>query len=124
MEGSENRIITENWDRAKRFGKIDPDNFNPFSKNPILARFFVKIGRADELGSGVKNLYKFTKIYSGGEPELEEGDVFKTTVPLSVFATSRVTEVSEKVTEVSEKVTEVAEPPGRLAEQSVRVAKN
>ncbi|MCD8348817.1 MAG: winged helix-turn-helix domain-containing protein [Lachnospiraceae bacterium] len=27
-------------------------------------------------------MYKFTKIYSGGEPDLEEGDVFRLTVPL------------------------------------------
>lgn len=32
--------------------------------------------------SCVRNLYKYTKIYSGGEPELIEGDVFKTIVPL------------------------------------------
>ena len=34
------------------------------------------------MGSGVRNLYKFTKIYSGSAPVLEEGDVFKTTIPL------------------------------------------
>ncbi|MBR4823558.1 MAG: winged helix-turn-helix transcriptional regulator [Spirochaetaceae bacterium] len=37
---------------------------------------------ADTLGFGVRNLYKFTKIYSGTEPILEEGDVFKTNVLL------------------------------------------
>lgn len=52
-------------------------------KNTILAKFFVNIGRADELGSGVRNLYKYTKIYTGGaEPELTEGNVFKIIVPL------------------------------------------
>ena len=30
----------------------------------------------------MRNLYKFTKIYSGGEPDFEEGDVFRLTVPL------------------------------------------
>ena len=34
------------------------------------------------MGSGIRNLYKYTKIYSGGEPELIEGDVFKTIIPL------------------------------------------
>ena len=55
---------------------------SPYPKNPLLANFFVQIGRADTLGSGVRNLYKFTKIYSGGEPELIDGDVFMTIVPL------------------------------------------
>ena len=48
-----------------------------------MAKFFVNIGRADELGSGVRNLYEYTRIYTGGaEPELIEGNVFKTIIPL------------------------------------------
>jgi ATP-dependent DNA helicase RecG len=78
------RIITENWSLPKKPGRIDPKNFVPFPKNPLLARFFINIGRADVLGSGVKNLYEYTKIYSGGEPELVDGDVFKTIVPLDL----------------------------------------
>lgn len=76
------RITTENWNRAQFPGRIDPNAFTPYPKNPILAKFFMNIGRAETLGSGVRNLYKYTKIYCGGEPELEEGDVFKTFVPL------------------------------------------
>jgi ATP-dependent DNA helicase RecG len=49
-----------------------------------LANFFINIGRADALGSGVRNLLKYTKIYSGGEPELIEGDVFRTFAPLGL----------------------------------------
>ena len=78
------RIVTENWNLPKKPGRIDPDNFIPFPKNPLLARFFINIGRADILGSGVRNLYEYTKIYSGGEPELIDGDVFRTIVPLSL----------------------------------------
>jgi ATP-dependent DNA helicase RecG len=48
------------------------------------------------LGSGVRNLYKFTKIYSGGEPELIEGDVFRTTVPLNLSLTGMSDKVSDK----------------------------
>ncbi len=76
------RMYAENWSRTNRHGRITPDSFTPEPKNPLLARFFVNIGRADKLGSGVRNLYKYTKIYSGGEPELIEGDVFKTVLPL------------------------------------------
>ena len=76
------KIYTENWNRAQRVGRIEPQNFTPYPKNPVLSNFFVNIGYADSLGSGVRNLYKYTKIYSGGEPDFEEGDVFKLTVPL------------------------------------------
>ena len=40
----------------------------------------------DELGSGVRNIYKYSKIYSGGEPMFIEGDVFKTIIPLTFEA--------------------------------------
>ena len=78
------RIVTENWSLPKSPGRIDPNSFVPYPKNPLLATFFINIGRADVLGSGVRNLYRFTKIYSGGEPELIDGDVFRTIVPLSL----------------------------------------
>jgi ATP-dependent DNA helicase RecG len=81
------RIYAENWNKALRHGRIDPENFAPYPKNPLLAHFFVNIGRADQLGSGVRNLYRYTKMYSGGEPELIEGDIFKTIVPLDLSAT-------------------------------------
>lgn len=80
------KIYTENWNRAQRIGRIEPKDFTPYPKNPILANFFVNIGYADSLGSGVRNLYKYTKIYSGGEPDLEEGDIFKLTVPLERYS--------------------------------------
>jgi ATP-dependent DNA helicase RecG len=86
------RLVSENWNRSLRPGRIDPDNFEPHPKNPLLARFFVQIGYADTLGSGVHNLYKFTKIYSGGEPILTEGDIFRTVIPMQSSVTSKVTE--------------------------------
>lgn len=76
------RIYAENWNRSNEHGRIDPKSFTPQSKNPIIAKFFMNIGRADQLGSGVRNLYTYTKLYSGGEPELIEGDIFKTIIPL------------------------------------------
>ena len=42
----------------------------------------VEIGYADTLGSGVRNLFKYSKAYSGADPELIEGDVFRTIIPL------------------------------------------
>jgi ATP-dependent DNA helicase RecG len=45
----------------------------------------------DELGSGVRNIYKYNKIYSGADPEFIEGDVFKTIIPLTTQATAQAT---------------------------------
>jgi ATP-dependent DNA helicase RecG len=76
------RLVTENWNRPVRSGPIDPVNFKPDPKNPLIAAFFVNAGLADTLGSGVRNLYRYTGIYSKQEPELIEGDVFTTIIPL------------------------------------------
>ena len=55
----------------------------PFPKNPSIAKFFREIGLEDELGSGVKSVTKYLKIYSGGEPEFIEEDIFKQVLPIS-----------------------------------------
>ena len=80
---TKDKLYAENWNRATTFGRLTPQNFTPYPKNPLIAKFFTQIGRADTLGSGVRNLYKFAKIYSDSEPVLEEGDVFKTTISLT-----------------------------------------
>ena len=47
-----NRVVFENANRPHGHGLIDPVNFTPFPKNPVIARVFKEIGLADELGSG------------------------------------------------------------------------
>ncbi|RLA84293.1 MAG: hypothetical protein DRG78_01910 [Epsilonproteobacteria bacterium] len=51
-------------------------------ENGNKAHVFGEIGYAEELGSGVKNLYKYSKIYGGSDPKLEESDIFTTTILL------------------------------------------
>jgi len=76
------RMYTENANRATTGGVVTLENFAPDTKNPIIGSFFRNIGLADELGSGVKNLYHYVPLYSGKPPELIDGDVFRTIVPL------------------------------------------
>ena len=78
----ENRMYSENANRAAQDGFLTPDNIEPNPKNPIIASFFRTIGWSDRLGSGVRNLFKYTKFYSGADPEFHEGDVFRLIVPL------------------------------------------
>lgn len=111
------KLYTENWNRSTKFGRLTPDNFTPYPKNPIIAKFFMELGMADTLGSGVRNLYKFSKIYSGTEPILEEGDVFKTTVLLDDVQKKKNREVDGEIngdtftenTETSQKIIKTVE---------------
>lgn len=51
---------------------------------------FLIIGLTDELGSGMRNTYKYTQLYSKEQPLFEEGDIFKTIIPLKRIATKIV----------------------------------
>ena len=68
-------------------GVINPENFSPYPKNPVIARFFREIGRADELGSGIRKLINYGKAYGGTDPEMIEGDIFRIIVKCPDFET-------------------------------------
>lgn len=84
------RITVENANRAHGIGALDIRSFEPFPKNPAISKVFREIGYADELGSGMRNSYKYTRLYSGAEPEFIEGDIFKIIIPLSVGSMTKV----------------------------------
>lgn len=75
-------IITENANRPRNIGFIDLNNYSPYPKNPKIANFFKEIGLAEELGSGIKTITKYNKIYSGGIPSFKDDEIFTVTVPL------------------------------------------
>ena len=56
-----NAITTENASKARVIGFMDLNNYSPYPKNPKIAGFFKEIGLADELGSGIKKIVKYTK---------------------------------------------------------------
>ena len=72
----------------------------PNPKNPIIASFFRNIGWSDRLGSGVRNIFKYSKYYSGEEPEFIEGDVFRIIVPLNEEYSYDNTENGDKKTAI------------------------
>lgn len=76
------RMYVENANRATKEGFITVDNLEPNPKNPLIASFFRNIGYADQLGSGVRKLFKYSKYYSGKDPLFVEDDVFRIIVPL------------------------------------------
>ncbi len=73
----------------------------------------------------MRNLYKFTKIYSATEPLLEEGDVFKTTVLLNTLANisarQEETRVENEETRVENEETRVENEETRVENEETRV---
>ena len=101
-------LRTENWGRPRRHGNILQDEFSPYPKNPLIANFFTTMGRSETIGSGVKNLYQLTPIYSdGGTPVLFEDDVFKIEIPLTKTAANEQktkTELTERESKIKDMI--------------------
>lgn len=58
-------------------------HLEPDPKNPIVAAFFRTIGFADELGSGIRKMFKYGKSFGGADPTLTEGDIFRDVLELN-----------------------------------------
>lgn len=97
------RVEITNANRPHGLGNLDINKFEPFQKNPAISRVFREIGLADELGSGMRNSYKYTRLYSGGEPTFtEDADIFRIVIPLNEAATVSVGP-EEKIPETGNK---------------------
>ena len=112
------RMYVENACRASSGDILTPDNFTPDPRNPIIANFFRIIGYADQLGSGVRNLYKYAKAYGGADPKLTDGDVFRIEVSLKSIEIAPIgSEVAQKSPEVAQKGSEVAQKSPEVAQK-------
>lgn len=71
------RVFTKNSNLPHGHGELQLNKFEPFPKNPPISKVFREIGYADELGSGMRNTNKYTKLYSGETPVFIEGNIFE-----------------------------------------------
>lgn len=105
------RLLAENGNRAVNYGRIDPENVTPCPKNPVIAGVFRQIGLTDELGPGVRNLFKYTAIFSRSQPEMLEEDIFRVIVPLTEHTGEQFTPQAthEATTQANQQATPQAE---------------
>ena len=76
------RIVTENWNIPYVYGHIDLQTMRPHRKNPKIANVFSQMGIVEELGSGIRKMFKYTPLYANGkEPIIEEQDVYRIEIP-------------------------------------------
>ena len=75
-------IVTENWNIPYVYGHIDLQTMRPHRKNPKIAKVFSQMGIVEELGSGMRKMFKYTPLYANGkEPVIEEQDVYRIEIP-------------------------------------------
>jgi ATP-dependent DNA helicase RecG len=78
-----NAVEITNPNKTLFRGPLSPDTFSPYAKNPNIRRFFNEFRWTDEIGSGVRNVYKYLNVYANGsKPLFIEDDMFKTIIPL------------------------------------------
>jgi len=78
------RLEVKNANRPHSYGQLLPTDFEPFPKNPHIAQIFTQIGRSEELGTGIRKVYKYAKAYSGSANiSFMEQDVFVTNIPIN-----------------------------------------
>lgn len=65
-------------------------------KPPHIANFFVQIGRAEHLGTGIRNIYKYAPICTGVAPIIEDEDVY--TVKIGAFKENKQNMLSNVAT--------------------------
>jgi ATP-dependent DNA helicase RecG len=77
------RVVCTNPTKPHFHGPIDPTKFSPYPKNPNIRKFFTAFGWTDELGSGVRNTYKYLPLYvAEAEPSFREDEIFTTELPM------------------------------------------
>ena len=75
-------IVTENWNIPYVYGHIDLQTMRPHRKNPKIAKVFSQMGIVEELGSGMRKMFKYTPLYANGkDPVIEEQDVYRIEIP-------------------------------------------
>lgn len=102
------RVEFKNPNVPHYFGRIDPNRFTPYPKNPTLCKFMLQLGRYDELGSGVRLVNHYLPLYApgAGKPVFEDGEMFTVTVPIAAGTPQVTPEVTPEVApEVAPEVT-------------------
>lgn len=78
------RVLLDNPCVQHYLGEITLKNLRPFLRNPTICKFMIQLGRFDELGSGVTNIYKYLPLYAhGAKPMFKETEHgFELSIPL------------------------------------------
>ena len=83
---------------------MDLKNFNPHPKNPNIRKFFMALGWADEIGSGIRNTQKYLPRYvENAVPIFIDEPLFRTVIPLVRYTMDTFTEKWFRWLELDEK---------------------
>lgn len=84
-------IIAKNANRPLKAGQVTLTNYERHPKNPHIANFFVQIGRAEHLGTGIRNIYKYVPLYTNAQPTIDDEEVYTVRMELPTGITTQST---------------------------------
>ena len=80
------KIQFKNPNNPKVFGKIDPEHFSPFAKNPLISKLMLQMGLVEEVGSGIYNVKKYLPLYDPNATyEFIDDEFFITTIHIEAI---------------------------------------
>ena len=82
------------------------DNYERHPKNPHMANFFVQIGRAEHLGTCIRNIYKYVPLYTDKQPVIDDENVYTVKMALPTLMNAENSVRQEGVTETTQKTRE------------------
>lgn len=72
----------------------------PHRKNPKIAKVFSQMGIVEELGSGMRKMFKYTPLYANGkDPVIEEQDVYRIEIPYVPTLQGSEVDITQKSTQ-------------------------
>lgn len=69
-------IVISNANKPFKSGPVTLKNYVRHPKNPHMANFFMQMGYAEHLGTGIRNLYHYVPLYTGADPKITDDDVY------------------------------------------------
>lgn len=90
LEISTMGVVAKNANRPLKAGPVTLANSSSHPKNPHVANFFVQMGWAEHLGTGIRNLYKYVPQYTGRDPLIDDEDVYKVEIGLPLALQQKI----------------------------------
>ena len=106
IEITRDGIIAKNANRPLKAGNVTLDNYERHPKNPHMANFFVQIGRAEHLGTGIRNIYKYVPLYTGKLPVIDDENVYTVKMALPTLMNVESLGKQEGEVDTTQKTTE------------------
>lgn len=98
-----NQVSAVNANKPLHYENFETYKYQSFPKNPTIALFFVQIGRAEFLGTGIRNIVKYTQLYSHSTPCFEDDNMFSVKIPLTIREQARE-QVREQVSKTTSRL--------------------